>query len=110
MNDVAGALADGIEAALPGWVERSVERLVTLYTGVPPTPDVQAAAAEAGERARAEIGSRVRALLVADVDEQRTTPLTIVRGAVSYPAEVLKRAGVPGVERDRFAEEAFPDD
>ena len=110
MDDVAAVLADGIEAALPAWVERSVERLVTLYTGAPPSPEVRAAAAEAGRRAQTDLGPRVRALLVADVDDQRTTPLAILRGAVSYPAEVLRQAGVPGVERDRFAEEAFPDD
>jgi hypothetical protein len=107
---VATALADGIEAALPGWVERSVERLVTLYTGAPPDAAVRAAATAAGTRARAEVGSAVRALLLADVDDQRTTPLTLLREAVRYPAEVLRAAGVPPVERDRFAEEAFPDD
>jgi hypothetical protein len=29
---------------------------------------------------------------------------------VRYPTEVLRRAGVPPVERDRFARESFPDD
>src|SRR5436190_9891014 len=108
--DVAVALADGIEAALPRWVERSVDTLVTLYTGAPPSDEVAAAAREAGRQAQADLGPRVRAVLEADVDDQRTTPLAILREAVRYPAAVLRAAGVPGVERDRFAEDAFPDD
>ena len=110
MRAIAETLADGIDAALPGWVERSVEALVTLYTGRPPDDAVRGAATDAGRRAQADIGPRVRALLEADVDEQRTTPLALLREAVAYPAEVLRAAGVPPVERDRFAEEAFPED
>lgn len=110
MAAVAGALADAIEAALPGWVERSVEHLIVAYTGTAPTAEVRQAAAQAGAAARVEVGAHVRALVLADVDEQRTTPLTLLRQAVRYPAAVLRDAGVPPVQRDRFAEEAFPDD
>ncbi len=105
----AGALAAGIDHAIPGWVVRSVERTVRAWTGSVPD-EVRQAAVQAGERARAEVGPAVRSLLAADVDEQRTTPLAIVRGAVVYPTAVLTAAGVPPVERDRFAERAFPDD
>ena len=110
MDEIASALADGVEQALPGWVERSVARLVEAWTGAPPSAEVRAAAAAAGARARDEIGPQVRALVMADVDEQRTTPLTIVRTAVAYPAGVLRAAGVPPVERDEFAERSLPDD
>jgi hypothetical protein len=34
----------------------------------------------------------------------------VLRGAVVYPAAVLRAAGVPEVVRDEFAERAFPDD
>src|SRR5436853_5023266 len=68
--DVAVALADGIEAALPRWVERSVDTLVRLYTGAPPSDEVAAAAREAGRQAQADLGPRVRAVLEADVGEQ----------------------------------------
>ncbi len=73
-------------------------------------PDVAAEAARAGREAQVETGNAVRALLAADIDEQRTTPLTLLRQAVKYPTAVLREAGVPPVERDRFAEAAFPDD
>jgi hypothetical protein len=99
------ALADAIDAVLPAWVERRVrDRL-----GVVPD-DVAAAAAEAGERARQEVGGAIRELLLRDVDEQRGNPLALLRAAVRYPTEVLRAAGAPAVERDKFSRERFPDD
>ena len=109
LAEQARALADGVDAALPRWVERSVERLLVAYSGSA-DPTAMAAAHDAGKRARADVGTRVRALLAADIDEQHTNPLSILRQAVPYPTEVLRQAGVPPVERDRFAEERFPDD
>ena len=52
----------------------------------------------------------MRAVHVWRHDEQRTGPLAILRSAVRYPTEVLRAAGVPPADRDRFAREAFPDD
>lgn len=72
--------------------------------------EVREAAVVAGEQAGAEVGAGVRALLETDVDEQRTTPLALIRRAVRYPTEVLLAAGVPPVPRDPFAERVFPDD
>ena len=109
LDERARALADGICGALPGWVERSVERLVTAYRGEA-DPAVMIEATEAAAGAAADVGARVRALLDADIDEQHTNPLSLLRQAVVYPTEVLRRAGVPPVERDAFAEERFPDD
>src|SRR4051794_6057826 len=97
LPSIAAALADAVDEALPRWVERSVETLVTAYTGTAPSAEVRAAAAAAGAAARAEVGAQVRSLLLADVDEQRSTPLTLLRAAVRYPAAVLQDAGVPGV-------------
>jgi hypothetical protein len=110
IGEYADALADAIEAALPAWVVGSVQRVMRAWAGAPPPDDVVRAAEEAGQRAQAEIGGAVRALLEADIDDQRTTPLALLRTAVRYPTEVLRAAGVPAVARDRFAEEAFPDD
>jgi hypothetical protein len=105
------ALTDALEAALPGWVVRSVEGRWQDWQGATPLPaSARAAAEEAGARARVEVGEQLRALLALDVDEQRVNPLDLVRRAVSYPAAVLRAAGVPEVVRDEFAERAFPDD
>ena len=109
VEEQAAALADAIEAAVPGWVEHSVARVMTAWKGEV-DDDVRAAAVDAGRDAAAEVGPDVRALLEADVDEQRTTPLSILRGAVRFPTAVLQAAGVPPVRRDEHQERLFPDD
>jgi hypothetical protein len=109
VEEHATALADAIEGALPAWVERSVARRLEAAFGAV-DPRLMAAAAEAGRLARDEVAPRVRALLATDVDEQRTTPLALLRGAVRYPTAVLHDAGVPPVERDRAQARLFPDD
>jgi hypothetical protein len=106
---VAGALADAVEAALPGWVERSVARLAVAYAGSL-DDGVRDAAVAAGQRAGSEVGAQVRALLDTDVDEHRTNPLSLLRSAVRYPTEVLVDAGVPPVVRADFEAHAFPED
>jgi hypothetical protein len=111
-SDLAGhaeALAATVEQVLPGWVVSSVTRLVTAGSGSVP-PEVEAEALDAGQRAAVVVGSEVRALLAQDVDAQRTNPLAVLRRAVAYPTEVLRRAGVPPVTRADFEARAFPDD
>jgi hypothetical protein len=106
----AGALADGIEAELPRWVEGCVASIMTAWSGAVP-PAVAEQARRAGQAAAATVGPRVRSLLETDIDHQRSTPLAILRAdAVRFPTEVLARAGVPAVVRDQAAEELFPED
>jgi hypothetical protein len=105
----AAALADGIEAALPGWVEAQVARIMVAWSGAVPD-DVRAEAGRAGRAARDELGPQVRALLALDIDDQRSNPMTIVRTAAAYPTAVLRSVGVPPVERDASAAAQFPDD
>jgi hypothetical protein len=113
----AGRLADGVEAALPGWVERVVvstwrawQAAATGTEAPPPPAGLLAAARAAGREAQRDVAPRVRSLLRTDVDEQRTGPLAIVRSAVVYPTGVLAAAGVPRVVRDEHAERLFPVD
>jgi len=104
--EIAVALGDAIDAALEGWVRRVVTERSTA-AGV----SVDAAAVDdAATRCRAEVSPRVRALLGTDLDDQRSTPLALLRRAVVYPTEVLRSAGVPPVPRDEFAVRAFPED
>ena len=105
----AEALAVAVEEALPGWVERSVERLLVAYAGAA-DPGAMDDARRAGREAAVVVGTQVRALLELEVDEQRSNPLALLRSAVRYPTDVLARAGVPAVVRDDFASERFPDD
>lgn len=106
----AEELADGVQAALPGWVERSVERVHVEKLLRRPSAEVRDAATRAGLEAAADVGGRVHALLALDIEQQRTGPLALIRQAVPYPTEVLRTAGVPPVERDQFAARQFPDD
>ena len=85
-------------------------RVLTAWLGGPPDPAVLEAAREAGFQAAKEIGPAVRALVEADVDAQRTTPLALLRSAVRYPTRVLQQAGVPPVERDPIQVRLLPDD
>jgi hypothetical protein len=109
VEEIAAALADAIDAALPIWVVRCVNRMMVAWAGAVPR-DVEAAATRAGARAAGEVGPDVRALLAADIDDQRSTPLAMLRAAVSYPTLVLEAAGVPPVERDAFSVHSFPED
>ena len=84
---------------------------VASRAGREPDAEMIEAARDAGQRGRAEVGATVHALLDTDIDEQRTNPLSILRGAVRYPTQVLHDAGVPearAVTTSRFT--AFPDD
>lgn len=102
----ASALADAIEAALPGWVERAVASRAEPAGVEVPGHEVGAAA----DRAAADVAPTIRALLDADIDEQRANPLHLLRAAVQYPTAVLQAAGVPATARDPDAVRLFPDD
>ncbi len=109
LQGYAAALADAVEAVLPAWVHRCVVGRFVEATGCADLIVGRKAEAE-GERARREVGAEIRRLLETDIDEQRTTPLALLRGAVRYATGVLREAGVPEVVRDDFAQRAFPDD
>lgn len=109
MDDYGGALAEAIEEAVPGWVENAVERTLAA-NGTRPDARVREEAARAGRLAQAEVVPRVQALLAADIDEQRTTPLAILRDAVRYPAAVLRHAGIAPADRDVNQRRLLPDD
>ena len=102
MEEVAQALVDAVDRALPGWVAGAVSARLGR-----PAPEEAAAA---GERARADLVPRLRILVATDVDEQRTNPLAILRDAVRYPTDVLRSLDVAPAERDDFQRDHFPDD
>jgi hypothetical protein len=109
LADLAAVLADRLVAALPGWVESCVDRTYRAWAG-PPPPDVVDSARDAGRAALAGVEPDLRALLNSDIDDQRSTPLAIVRAAVRFPSAVLAAAGVPPVVRDEIDTAMFPDD
>lgn len=109
LAEYAAALGEGIETAIPGWVEGSVRRVLAAQ-GVAVTEETAMAAARAGTRARDDGAPRVRAVLEADVDDQAGNPLAVLRTLVRYPTDVLRSAGARPVARDEFASRNFPDD
>ncbi len=104
--EISVALADAIDAALEGWVRR----VVAERSGAAGVHVDAAAIDAAAARCRAEVSPKVRALLSSDLDDQRSTPLALLRRAVVFPTEVLRSAGVPPVHRDDFDVRAFPED
>lgn len=109
MDEHATALAEAIEAALPGWVERSVRQRLD-GAGMVVDAEILTAVTQAGREAAADVGRAVQILLEADIDQQATTPLSLLRGATRYATGVLRHAGVPPVVRDEVQERLLPDD
>lgn len=108
-RELSTALADGIEEHLCGWTEHNVVRIATA-AGIADDDTLRSLALRAGQRCRDEVGPRVRELLEMDIDDQRSTPLVLLRGAVSHATDALSSLGVPEVRRDEFERRAFPDD
>jgi hypothetical protein len=97
------------DAVLAGWVERSVRTVAAAQSLVLDEAGTERLAS-AAVAARDEGTSRLRRLLAQDVDEQRTNPLSILRGLVHHPTGVLRAAGAQPVARDEFAVRNFPED
>ncbi len=106
-HSYGAALADAVEAALPGWVRRSVEQRLPSGNR---DADLEADIESAGRTAATRIGGRLRELLAADIDEQWTNPLSVLRAAVGFPTAILAARGVPPMQRDRDARRIHPDD
>jgi hypothetical protein len=112
LHEASDAILVGVERELSGWVERSVTRILDAWGRTPPDARERAErdAVEAGATATRRVVAELRALFARDPAEQRSTPLELVRHAYREPTAVLARAGIPPVERDDFAERAWPDD
>jgi hypothetical protein len=102
-------------AAVPDWIAGVIEERFGAWTrasgaGDQAQPDITRLAHEAGARAQDAVAEPLRAMLSADIDEQRTTPLALVRPLIAFATAVLSETGVPPVVRDEFAKSRFPDD
>jgi hypothetical protein len=102
-------LADALDAALEGWVVRCIEERCR-GAGIVVDPAVHERAVAAGAELRARHAPELRALLEADIDDQATNPLALLRRWVDGPTRVLRDLGVPPVPRDDFDTSSFPDD
>lgn len=106
LRNYAEELATQIENALPGWVRRAAQSRLSPNQQAALSPDIERAAADVAN----EVGSAARRLLGQDIDQQRTTPLAIIREAVGPVNAVLVAAGVAEVGRDGDARRLHPHD
>ena len=112
LHEASDAIVVGVERELGGWVERSVARILDAWDRSSPDERARAErdAVDAGTAATVRVVGELHTLFALDPEEQRSTPLEIVRRAYREPTAVLEVAGIPPVERDEFAERAWPDD
>ena len=96
MESIARELHQVSVAATPGWVKRCIGQLVTKQQiNWPVMGDswLELSVEQAVEFIDCELDN----LLVTDIDQQRTTPLSIFRAAVQFPAELLNKIGADPV-------------
>jgi hypothetical protein len=107
LPEPAADLLAAAEAVSADWVRRSVES-AARSSGVDPSGwhDLD----DLADRVAAELLGRLAALLAADVDEQRTNPLSIYRAAIAEPNAFLLARRVPPPRPDGFTQSRFPDD
>ncbi len=105
-TDPAATLLASARRVVPGWLRR-----VTVEAGVRGGVDsarIEPHLDDMVDRAAADLLARLADLLGTDVDEQRTTPLTLLREAVAEPTRFLRELGaVPPSSPDA---DRFPDD
>jgi hypothetical protein len=94
---------------VPAWLERCVTATAERQLGRCPA-HLRTEARTMAEAVGPAVVAEVERLVRTDVDEQRGTPLTVLRAAVRHPTEVLNAADIPAPRRDQFAELHFPAD
>lgn len=104
------ALVEVARVAVPNWVTRTLEAHLSS-AGVDTSGGAWNERIEAASEATGtEVLTRLRALLARDLDDQRMTPLQILREATGHASQVLREAGVAPSVRDEWERRAFPDD
>ena len=112
LDETGAAIVAGVEVQVPAWARAQVERLLDAWgrASAEVRARAEAESAKAGAAAAGRVVAELRALFALDPEQQRATPLEIVRSAYREPTAVLEAADVPPVVRDEFDERAWPDD
>lgn len=101
-RDLVGAAQESVGP----WVSR---RVAERFGGM--IPETMNAATESAAHAATEaVVEGLEELIAADIDQQRTTPLSVIRRASQFATNVLADAGVPEVPRDLDAVRLYPND
>lgn len=109
LPDYPQRLHDAVTANVSRWIER-----VTLLASEGATAEqrdaVKAAIADVSVATQNFVHERLGELLSADVDQQRSNPLEVLRASTRFATETLRQAGVPAPARDEFQQRLDPDD
>lgn len=89
--DPGAALLDAARRVVPGWLRRIT--VDAARRGGVDQAQLELRIDDVVDRASKELLDRLADLLATDVDEQRTTPLTLVRAAVREPTQLLQDLG-----------------
>ena len=104
LADFAAALADRVDAALSGWVRRSLAAAAAAGGVAVVDEDVAAVVSQT----RNIVMPELRRVLSADVDAGAGNPLAAVRAGVEPMTEQLATWGAARPPRDDFLERQFP--
>lgn len=105
-TDPPAALLDAARRVVPGWLRRTTIE-AGRRGGVDPE-QLERHIDAVVDRSSGELLERLADLLATDVDEQRTTPLTLLRNAVREPTRLLRELGA--VPRSSPEPGRLPDD
>ena len=109
LQEIGAQLAQELEKALPIWVEACVRRAYEA-SGGEWQQQIADETLSAGARCARALTQELSEILTADVEQQITNPMSVLRKAAMYPTEVLLRHETPPLQRDEYAEAAFPKD
>lgn len=108
LPEVPAQLLDVARRVVPGWLTR-ITAEAAARGGVDPASFGAELDDVVGEATAATV-TELEALLALDVDEQPVNPLSVLRGAIAGPTELLRRHDVRPRPVDPFITERFPDD
>lgn len=108
LADAGERLLDDVSRAFEPWFVRVVSTVLGDWRQGSLSDDEVTAIDRAAEAASAAALPRLADLVRADVDDQWTTPLQVVRSATVHGNEVLAGYGVPAVVRDAMDERLAP--
>ena len=106
--ELSRRLLDTLLPLVGPWVEHQI--LTRLSASPADQAELVAMAHEAGLAAASHVGPKLELLLAADIGQQRSNPLALLREATPFATRVLRTAGVPPVARDEHARALHPDD
>lgn len=107
-DDPVAVLRSTLAQAVHPWLIRSVMRVAEAQ-GLDRSTALTAATAMADARTPAVLAD-LDAILLVDVDAQRSNPLAVLRRHVDGPTGVLDALGAEPVRRDEMEQSIHPDD